>query len=299
MHPPDNPARYALPMPNPANIPLVIIGGGTMARAIIHSATAAKALDPRLIALAEPLPDRRAALQSWVGSLHPRITEAIDWLAATESTPGEGQILLAVKPQSLPQVAEELLPALGTASRIVTTIMAGTPSQKVRTALGGRVRVIRVMPNTPAQIGRGMTAIARGAGSVPGDEHLAERIFEAIGKTVPIAEDMMDAFTALAGSGPAYVFYLAEAMLQAALEMGFDRPAALQIVRETIAGSGLLLAQSRDEPTALREAVTSKGGTTAAATQVLNAAAVAQSITRAILAARDRGGELGRAADSR
>jgi len=273
----------------------VFIGGGTMARAIIHSATTAGALDPRLIALAEPLPDRRAALQSWVGSLHSRITEAIAWLLATEQTPGEGQILLATKPQSLPQVAEELLPALGTASRIVTTIMAGTPSQKVRTALGGRVRIIRVMPNTPAQIGRGMTAIARGAGSAPGDEHLAERIFEAIGKTVTITEDMMDAYTALAGSGPAYVFYLAEAMLQAALDMGFDRPAALQIVRETIAGSGLLLAQSRDEPTALREAVTSKGGTTAAATQVLNAAAVAPSISRAILAARDRGTELGRA----
>lgn len=282
-------------MPTPLAVPLVIIGGGTMARAIIHSATAAKALDPRLIALAEPLPDRRAALQSWVGSLHSRITEAIAWLTATEQTPGEGQILLATKPQSLPQVAEELLPALATASRVVTTIMAGTPSQKVRSALGGRVRVIRVMPNTPAQIGRGMTAIARGAGSVPGDEHFAERIFEAIGKTVPIAEDMMDAYTALAGSGPAYVFYLAEAMLQAALDMGFDRPAALQIVRETIAGSGLLLAQARDEPTALREAVTSKGGTTAAATEVLNAASVAPSITRAILAARDRGAELGRA----
>jgi pyrroline-5-carboxylate reductase len=272
--------------------PLVIVGGGTMARAIIQGAESANALDPRRIALAEPLAERRASLQSWVGSLHSGVADAAAWLAATEASPGEGQILLAVKPQSFGRVAEELAPALGP-SRVVTSIMAGVSSRRVREMLGDGARVVRVMPNTPAQIRRGMSAIARGAGSVPGDEQMAERIFAAVGQTVSIPESMMDAYTALAGSGPAYVFFLAEAMVRAAGQMGFERADALRIVRETIAGAGLLLAETRAEPGALREAVTSKGGTTAAAVAVLDAAGAGEAVCRAVIAARDRGAELG------
>jgi pyrroline-5-carboxylate reductase len=276
----------------PIEVPIVFIGGGTMARAIIHGATAAGVLDPRRVAVAEPLDDRRAALQGWVGFLVSDITQACQWLTANESAPGQGQVLLAVKPQSMPQVAAELLPALGSTSRIVISIMAGIQSQNVRESLGGRIRIVRVMPNMPAQIARGMTAIARGAGAAPGDEHIAERLFAGVGTTVAIAEDMMDAYTALAGSGPAYIFYLAEAMVQAAVDLGFERPAALQIVRETIAGSGLLLADSKADPASLRDAVTSRGGTTAAATAVLEGAGVGDAFRRAIGAARDRGREL-------
>jgi pyrroline-5-carboxylate reductase len=277
----------------PPHVPVVFIGGGTMARAIIHGAIEAKVLDSRSVALAEPQHDQRAMLQSWVGFASRGIADAMTWLAQAEESPGQGQILLAVKPQSLPEVAAQLRPVLGPPSRVVISILAGATSHSVRTQLGD-ARVIRVMPNMPAQIGKGMTAVARGAGSVPGDEHLAERIFGGVGRTISTTESMMDAFTALAGSGPAYVFYLAEAMLQAAEELGFDHADALTIVRETIAGAGALLARATAEPTALRAAVTSKGGTTAAALTVLEAAGVNPAIRRAITAARDRGAELGR-----
>jgi pyrroline-5-carboxylate reductase len=119
-------------------------------------------------------------------------------------------------------------------------------------------------------------------------------LFRAIGDTVEIDEQLMDAFTGLAGSGPAYVFYLAEGMLNAAQTMGFDEAQAIKIVRQTIAGSGLLLARSDELPSELRARVTSKGGTTAAGTGALDQASVMDAIERAIIAARDRGEELGR-----
>ncbi|MCH9057700.1 MAG: hypothetical protein IIB55_03625 [Planctomycetes bacterium] len=133
-----------------------------------------------------------------------------------------------------------------------------------------------------------------GALPTPGDEALALRIFEAVGDVIRIDEQLMDAFTAVAGSGPAYVFYLAQAMSTAATKLGFDEAQAKQIVQRTIAGAGALLAESPDSPEALRAAVTSRGGTTAAATAVLDESSVMQAMIDAITAAHDRGRELSR-----
>ena len=164
----------------------------------------------------------------------------------------------------------------------------------VRSALGGRARVIRVMPNTPAQLRRGVSAIAIGEGASEDDAQFAVALFESVGEVVRVDESMIDAFTALAGSGPAYVFYLAEAMMRAGVEIGFDEATADRIVRGTIAGSAALLSDSTDrKPIDLRAAVTSKGGTTFAATQSLDASGAMDAIVRAIIAARDRGRELG------
>ncbi len=201
------------------------------------------------------------------------------------------QVLLAVKPQMLPTLADEIRGVIG--PRIVISILAGTPGSKIRERLGPAVSVVRAMPNLPATIRQGTTAICLSDGASPGDDDLARSLFAAVGQVViTIEEAMMDAFTAVAGSGPAYVFYLAEAMTRAAVDVGFDETTAVKIVRETIAGSAALLGQSFDNPAALRAAVTSKGGTTAAATQVLDQANVIDTFRRAITAARDRGSEL-------
>jgi pyrroline-5-carboxylate reductase len=150
------------------------------------------------------------------------------------------------------------------------------------------------MPNLPAAIGEGATAVALGEGARPGDEALAMRIFGAIGPVVErIDERLMDAFTAVAGSGPAYLFYLAEAMSRSAVALGFEPAAADRMVRQTLAGAALLLRGSAESPAALRGRVTSKGGTTEAAVNVLDGAGAMGAIERAVAAAEKRGRELG------
>ena len=263
------------------------IGGGTMARAIIAGSVGAGVRSGADWLVAEPDPERRAVIGSMGARVFASAREAIGDLDADD------QILLAVKPQMFAGVAEDLSGLL--AERVVVSIMAGVPSQKVREALGGAARVIRVMPNTPAQIGAGATAIALGAGAHKGDDASAREIFSAVGPVVEsLDEDIIAAFTALAGSGPAYVFYLAEAMRLAGESIGFARGQADRIARQTILGAAMLLSESDGSSEALRAAVTSKEGTTQAATDVLDDADLRGVLRRAITAARDRGRELGR-----
>jgi pyrroline-5-carboxylate reductase len=198
--------------------------------------------------------------------------------------------MLAVKPQVFDVVAPALHARVD--HRVVMSIMAGVGTERIGRALGD-VRVIRLMPNTPARVGKGITAICLGAGARPGDDALARSIFEAVGVVEPIDESLMNAFTAIAGSGPAYVFYLAEAMTRAGVAIGFDESTAARIVRATIAGAGALLDASDEDPGALRAAVTSKGGTTAAAIGMLDERDVMDAVVEAGRAARDRGRELG------
>ena len=279
--------------------PLAFIGGGTMAEAIVRGIVAAGTIKIADIAVAEPRAQRRAVFESLGVQAMATSAEAIQWLREQESgtSSGAGQILLAVKPQSLEEVAGQIGPALGPGRRVIVSILAGTPTQTIRDRFGRNgcdIAVVRVMPNMAAQIRMGMAAIALGAGTTPGDDALALRIFEAVGDVIRIDEQLMDAFTAVAGSGPAYVFYLAQAMSTAATKLGFDEAQAKQIVQRTIAGAGALLAESPDSPEGLRAAVTSKGGTTAAATAVLDESSVMQAMIDAITAARDRGRELSR-----
>jgi len=266
--------------------PLAVIGGGNMARAILSGARKSGALSDSCV-VAEPDESRRRAFEHAVATS----AEAIGWIREREREPGEGQVLLAVKPQVFPAVADEIKPALEH-ERVVISILAGLSSAAIRRGLNGNARVVRVMPNTPARVGRGMSAIAVGEGASLEDAEFAHALFAGVGRTLALPESMMDAFTALAGSGPAYVFYLAEAMLDAAIELGFERDHALTIVRETVAGAGELMRSGADTPRALRAAVTSKGGTTAAATDVLDQAGVMDDVMRAIHAARHRGAEL-------
>lgn len=272
---------------------LAVIGGGNMARAIVEGGIRAGVLDADRVIVADPDEAKHDAFRRAVRTA----SEAVRFLEEREPEPGVGQVLLAVKPQMLGAVGRELLHEVGELDRVVISILAGMPSGRVRQELGGKARVIRVMPNTPAAIGMGMTAIASSPGVGEGsasdaDRDLCRSLFEAIGKTVEIPESMIDAFTGVAGSGPAYVFYLAEAMEAAARRLGFEEAEARTIVMQTVVGAARLLSESGEKPQDLRARVTSRGGTTAAATGVMDEAGFLEMMIAAIRAARDRGAEL-------
>jgi pyrroline-5-carboxylate reductase len=263
---------------------LCVIGAGNMAQAIVRGALDRRVLSPDRLIVAEPDEATRSLWKQWRADAHPDVASALDVI------PHDAQLMLAVKPQVFDVVAPDLHARID--GRVVMSIMAGVGTERIRRALGD-VRVIRLMPNTPARLAKGITAICLGAGARPGDDALARALFEAVGALEPVDESLMDAFTAIAGSGPAYVFYLAEAMTRAGVKAGFDGQAAARIVRATIAGAGALLEASDQDASALRAAVTSRGGTTAAAVAVLDEHAIMDAIARAVFAARDRAGELG------
>ncbi len=288
-----------MPTPHPF---LAIIGGGNMGKAILSGGVNAKLLTPSRVCVAEHDDTRRARIAALGVKVVPDAREALAWLGKSAPIPAEGQVLLAIKPQSLSTLAAECgaQPTGETlphpcAGRIIISILAGITSERIHRELGGDCNVIRAMPNLPASIGKGATALCVGKGATDADTAFAELLFKGVGSLVlRIEERLMDAFTALAGSGPAYVFYLAQAMIQAGIDLGFTLEQSTSITRATIAGSGLLLEQSSQSPTDLRAAVTSKGGTTQAATEVLDEAGVTKTFIAAIQAAEARGRDLGR-----
>ncbi len=267
---------------------LAIVGGGNMASAILAGCARSgdPELAPRRMVVAEPDGARRAGLAALGAEVVASAGELGRWLGPST------QVLLAVKPQSLASAASDLDGLVS--GRVVISILAGTASATVRSAVGADARVVRAMPNLAAGIGQGVTAVAVGSGAAEADAALAERLFGAVGPlVVRIDESLMDAFTAVAGSGPAYVFYLAEAMVRAAVATGFTAEQADAVVRQTIVGAGALLRGDARSAAELRGAVTSRGGTTQAAIAVLDGRDVAGAIESAVVAARDRGRELG------
>ena len=261
---------------------LVLVGAGKMGGALLEG-WLRFGLDPGHVAAIEPQPSPQISTLTNHGlQLNPD-TRVLSDVAA---------IVVAVKPQ----VAAETLPPLGPmigASTVVVSIMAGRTLQFIAGALNKPCAVVRAMPNTPAAIGRGITvAVPRDANAAQRD--LAHRLLSATG-TVEWTEDeaLMDAVTAVSGSGPAYVFLLAEALADAGVAAGLPAPLAEKLARETVAGSGELLHRSELDATVLRQNVTSPGGTTAAALEVLMSKdGLAQLMTKAVAAATRRSREL-------
>jgi pyrroline-5-carboxylate reductase len=285
-------AHAHAPQSSPVAI-LAVIGGGNMGRAILTGAARAGVLKPAAAVVAEPDPAKREALERDGFTCVPQARDAV---ARMEP---DGQVLLAIKPQLLESVSEQI--RAGLAGRVVISILAGVPSAAVGRALSTGdlrpVRVVRAMPNLPAAIGQGTTGVCLGQGASAGDDAFALRLFAAVGPAViTLREDLMDAFTAVAGSGPAYLFLLAEAMLAGARGVGLDEAPARAAVAQALVGAAAMLAGDERTPGALRAAVTSPGGTTQAAMDVLLSAGVVETWVKAIEAARDRGRELGRAA---
>ena len=202
-------------------------------------------------------------------------------------------ILVAVKPQDI----EDVLAAISlhlTNKKFVISIAAGITTSYMEKKLGNKSRVIRTMPNMPAQIGEGITAACRGAHATQVDLLLTCKILNAVGKTVVVKEDLIDAITAVSGSGPAYVFFFVECFLRAAENLGLDKKLSSELVKSTLLGSAHLLYQQQDDAAALRAKVTSKGGTTQAALEVLLKNRFEEIFLEALAAAKRRAGELAR-----
>ena len=196
-------------------------------------------------------------------------------------------VILAVKPQDFPELLAEFatLPLRG---KLFISIAAGITTKFIERALQQPVRVVRVMPNLPALIGEGMTALTRGQRALPRDIKVAEGIFKSVGETVVVKESMMDAVTAVSGSGPAYVFLFTECLMKAARKLGFSDGETRTLAYNTLLGSAHMLAQSSESAEALRFKVTSKGGTTQAATEIFIKKDIAGIFEAALKAARDR-----------
>ncbi len=270
--------------------PILFVGGGNMAHAIISGAISAQTLNTDHVGVLDPNADRHSLFDNGFADTR----SAFQWISDQERFEEQLTIVLAVKPQMLEVAAAPLREQLKylITTPLIVSILAGTRSEQISDAFANGCRVIRVMPNTPAQLGLGMSAIAAGDSSTQSDLQLAEQLFSSVGKTIRISEDLMDSFTAVAGSGPAYIFYLAEAMINSAITLGFNREQAELIVKQTVFGSASLLEHSAENPGKLREMVTSKNGTTYAATTTLDTLGVMDAVVCAITAARDRGIEL-------
>lgn len=283
--------------------PLLVVGAGNMGRAIVLGGISSGVLRPDLVGVVEPGATSRERLVRESEALGPVAVQQFEamaggmgWLAGAERD-APGGLMLCVKPQALASVAGELSGWGPLGERPVVSILAGVSTARLREALGPRTRVVRAMPNLPMRIGRGCTAIADDPGADPRAVALARRVLGAGGQMViSLDESMMDAFTALAGSGPAYLFYLGEAMLAAGERLGIPRDVCDRVVRATLSGSAELLRGSPESPGELRRAVTSPGGTTAAALAVFDQLGVMSALERGMLAARDRGRELSDAA---
>jgi pyrroline-5-carboxylate reductase len=202
-------------------------------------------------------------------------------------------IVLAVKPQVLRSVLTDVAESI-TSDHLVISIAAGITISLIEDLIGKDKPIIRVMPNTPALIQRGVSAIAKGGTATPDQLNKAQKIFGAAGKTVVVDEKMMDAVTALSGSGPGFVFRIMETFVEAAETLGFDRETALMLVKQTFLGSSHLADESELPLSKLREMVTSPGGTTAAGLASFEANRLQDVVTAAVKAARDRSIELGK-----
>ncbi len=208
---------------------------------------------------------------------------------AAEPVKAAGAII-AVKPDDVEAVA----PAVAAAGvERVLSIAAGVTIARLEAALGGALPVVRAMPNTPALVGAGAAAIAPGSAATDADLAWAESILAAVGKVVRVPERLLDAVTGLSGSGPAYVFLVAEALIDAGVLVGLPRPTAVELTVQTLLGAARLLAETGEAPETLRAAVTSPGGTTAAGLRALEDRAARAAFVDAVVAAMERSRELG------
>ena len=203
-------------------------------------------------------------------------------------------VVIAVKPQTVDAVLAELRPT-ATSRPLFVSIAAGVTTARLEAGLGGQVRVLRVMPNTPALLRKGMSVLARGRFATTADERLGLKLLQTVGDAVPVHDERtMDAVTGLSGSGPAYVYLLAEGLIAGGIASGLPGVLATRLAYQTLAGSAAMLQETGQTPGALRAMVTSPGGTTAAGLGELERRGFKEAIAAAVAAATRRSQELGR-----
>ncbi|MCC2594651.1 pyrroline-5-carboxylate reductase [Tessaracoccus sp. OS52] len=230
-----------------------------------------------------------------VDAYSPRVSELVSELGVTGAELADAAeadvVVLAVKPHQVHTVAVALGANLAPGT-LVVSIAAGVPLAKLVEALPDRQPVFRVMPNTPALVGKGMAGVVPGPGTTAAQQVLVVGLMEAVGRAVVTDEDHIDALTALSGSGPAYLFYVAEAMIEAGVHQGLTRQEATALVNQTFVGAAAMLDDSGETATTLRERVTSPGGTTAAALRTLDERGVRSAFLAAVEACKLRGQEM-------
>lgn len=253
------------------------VGVGMMGEALLAGVLRGS-IAPSDVLVCERRRDRAEELRQQYG------VTVVDTLAevATAST-----IFLVVKPGDVDGVVRELGPVL-TDEHLLVSLAAGISTTAIEQAAGRAVSVIRVMPNTPALVGVGMAAMSPGAHASAAQTETARELLASTGRVVQVPESQQDAVTAVSGSGPAYVFLVLEAMIDAAVSLGLTREIASELATQTVLGAATMASSTGEHPTLLRERVTSPGGTTAAAVAVLEEAGLRSAFTRALRAAKDR-----------
>jgi pyrroline-5-carboxylate reductase len=261
---------------------IAILGGGKIGEALLSGLLRGQRT-PAEIVVSEKHPERAAYLAETFG------VQVTDVAGAVKQA---GTLLLAVKPQDIDALLAEIAEAIEN-RHLVVSVAAGVTTGHIERALPEGIAVVRCMPNTPALVDQAMTAVAGGAHA--GDDHLAvaESLLGAVGRVVRVPEHQLDAVTALSGSGPAYFFFLVEAMIDAGILLGLPRALAAELIVQTAVGSATMLRDSGEHPVQLREAVTSPGGTTIAAIRELEVHGVRAALLAAIEAAAIRSKELG------
>ena len=264
---------------------IAFLGAGNMAEALVKGLLRAGVATPTEILLTDRRKDRLAELASVYG-----VRTSPDNLAAAREA---AIVVLSVKPQAMDKLLGEISPALD-GSKLVVSIAAGVPLAAIERRVGHGVRIVRTMPNTPALVGAGATAIAAGEHATPEDMEQAKALFDAVGKTAIVDEQLLDAVTGLSGSGPAYVFLVIEALADAGVKVGLDRRTAQDLAAQTVLGSAKLLLETGEHPGRLKDQVTSPGGTAIAGLHTLEAGGLRTTLMNAVEAATRRSHELGR-----
>ncbi len=268
---------------------LGLIGCGKMGGALLRGVIKAGLVKPASITVSDKLPEAAAAFANEFRGLK-NVKNPAEVVAASEV------ILLAVKPQDLQKLLQGIAakPRQKTKNALFLSIAAGIPLKNLETWLGGAHRIIRAMPNTPALILRGASAYARGGNATDADAATAQSILGAVGSATEVPEALLDAVTGLSGSGPAYVYTFIEALADGGVLMGLPRAAALQLAAQTVAGAAQMVLQTGKHPAALRDEVTSPGGTTVAGLEQLEKLGLRNALVQAVRKATERGKELGK-----
>lgn len=260
------------------------LGGGNMGEALIRGLLKTGLIPPEAIFVTDVRLERLEELARLYGihtlSDNPLLVRRVD------------VVILAVKPQILAEVLREVAPA--SAGKLFISIAAGVSTAMIRSHLPAGMRLIRVMPNTPALVLEGATAIARADGLDPGDLEVAQEIFAAVGKVVVLEEGLMDAVTGLSGSGPAYIALVIEALADGGVKVGLDRQTAMTLAAQTVLGSARLLIETGTHPGALKDMVTSPGGTAIAGIHTLETGGLRRTLMDAVERATQRSRDLGR-----
>ena len=270
---------------NLAGVKLAILGGGKIGEALL-SGLLRGPLAVDQIVISEHNADRASYLAG---------TYDVRACPVPEAVRASDVLLIAVKPQDIATLLAEISPHVE--GQVVISVAAGITTKRIEAALPAGIPVVRTMPNTPALVDQAMTAISPGTHAT--EEHLAaaESVLASVGRVIRVPESQLDAVTALSGSGPAYFFFLVEAMIDAGILLGLPRAVAAELIVQTALGSATMLRDTGEHPVQLREAVTSPGGTTIMAIRELERHGVRAALLAAIEAARDRSAELGRAQD--